>query len=614
MAKMTRADFTYLKEKIWADKDYHEKNFLEKIQPDVINSYFEGDPENEYLHDKQRQIGRMTLNKIFPATSTLLVQLLPANPKYLCTPRGSIELIPNEQLELDCKITAGGMNYYTEQMNTLFENQYAILSAWLYGYGVTKQGWRTKFKKPDKATVNGSEQSVYGKIKGFFTQSNAEEDETPEYIDEEGPFLNYVSSKDIYLDKSKPFGKGLYFTQRLVRCLYDIRESGLYNLDDDFYNRFKRGKDEREVELTLYEQWHYMKDGLYVFVMCDGYDKPLRYDKSPYAGEGFPYKVLNFVTEPDVLYPVSHMKVAQRQQRLTDYILTLQKEYIEKHKDLTIFDTDAFAPDDKIKIQKNEIGTNIFTKNGKGPMGAAYSVQGNAIPKDLFNIQGLLSQNISEILTVTGARVGSAEMETATQEKIADYGNQLRSMGLQDKVKDFLLAQGKKLLQDMRQFATKPAIFKVSGLNLKDAQGQMITEDWVEVGTERSPRTLREIIPKDLTVELDVTEFARRDLAVIRKQTQEIMAIIMNPVIQQALAAEGKRFKVGTFIEDALKNYETISNVDKYFDELPPPPVMGPLPPAGMQGPAGPPAGGLTPEAIIQGANQPLNNIQGPQI
>ena len=143
------------------------------------------------------------------------------------------------------------------------------------------------------------------------------------------------------------------------------------------------------------------------------------------------------------------MKVAQRLQRVTDYILTLQKQNIEKYKNIDIFDGNAFDEDDRNKIKRNEIGLNVFTKNGKPAAAAGVHMGGNTIPTELFNVQDILRNNIREILTVVGARAGVGDSETATEEKIADYGNQLRAAGMVSAIRDFVIAQGKKLLQDM---------------------------------------------------------------------------------------------------------------------------------------------------------------------
>ena len=148
MAKISRADFEYYKSKLFKDKDYHGKEFLQRIDPDLIDSYYEGYPSKE--HDRYGDIGeynaipdRLSLNTIFPSTATLVAQFYPQNPRFIGIAR-------REEDELAAKVAASAMNYYFEQMNAVKENQKAIISALMYGFGVIKQGWRTEFKNPDK--------------------------------------------------------------------------------------------------------------------------------------------------------------------------------------------------------------------------------------------------------------------------------------------------------------------------------------------------------------------------------------------------------------------------------------------------------------------------------
>ena len=598
---ITQNDFRYLKDKLFDDRTFHDKEFLSRIDPDTLDAYFEGDPNKEY-EGKGAKVNRISLSRLFPATSTLIPSLYPENPRFVGIPKR----IPQD--ELGAKIAASAMNYYFAQMNAEAENQQAILSAWLYGFGVTKQGWRTEYRQDQAAQGAQKPQGFLSRMGRLFAGQGAqsvEEEKTQEYISSEGPFLYFVNPKNIYFDQDQPLGRGKFVHEHIKRTLREIRTSGLYQVDEDFYTRYRGTQDERKISLDIYESWNWQDDKLYLFVYCDGYDKPLRYQEMPYASEGFPYKTLTFVKEINRVYPVSHMKVAQRAQRLLDYILTLQKEAIEKYKDITVFDGDAFDRDDKDAIRANRIGTNVFTKSGRPPGVTHSTVAGANIPKELFAVSTILENNIKEILTIVGARqTGSSDVETLGQEKIADYGNQLRSMGLQDSIKSFLLAQGKKLLQDLKQFATAPAIIKITGLNLRNPEtGALVTDEWVEFATERSPQTLREIIPADIDIDIDITQTMRRDMAVVRKQLMEFVQTVVLPLVP-LLASEGKKFNAYEFIKKAGENFETLGNVEQFFIDIEPfiqegLPVEGeaPLAPAS--------SAGLSPEGIEQGITAP---------
>jgi len=631
--KMGYEDFKFVKDKLRDDRTFHEREFMQRIDPYIIDAYYEGMPdnpsrginnkENAYINFNEISASglRMTQNRIFPTTATLMTQLYPNNTKFLCTPRTSEPVD-----KLNAKVSEGSINYYWKQMNAEEENKLAIMSAWLYGYGAVKQGWRTQYKKDYKAQEQ--QLSLLGRLTSMFKGNpGVEETITPDYIDYECPFLNYVNPINLYLDSSKPFKKGRYIHERITKSLSEIKDTGLYEMSDDFYNRYKGDADPRMKQIDLFESWIWWNDELYLCVTCDHveYQKPLRFQKMPYMAEGFPYQLLAFNKQVNRTYPISHMKVAQRQQRLLDYILNLQRETIEKYKDFTVFSGDAFDRINQERIKANVIGTNVFTKDGFPVSNAVTQVTSGNIPTNLFALQNILDMNIKEILTVLGARQsGESDFDTATQEQIAEQGNIIRSLGLQEEVNEFLKVQGKKLLQDLRQFATTAVKFQVAGINIKDPMtGELITDRYMEFGTMQSPRSLRDVITSEVDIDIDVTESVRRDLPIVRKQLGEIIALAGNPSIQQALAMEGKKIKIAELFQDLLNNFDTISNAEKYFEDIQPPipGMMGGMQPPEMQGmpmaeglppmsqgPV-PMQGAITPEGLEQGIN-----VMPPQI
>ncbi len=563
MGDLSRKDFKYYKNKLKDDIAFHETQFLNRINPDKIDDYFEGDPDKDEQRDLSGDviIDRISINSIFPATSTLTAQFYPRNPKFIGIPK-------RRQDKLASKVSAAAMNYYYEQMYALRENQKVINAAWMYGIGISKQGWRTVFNKSSEPKLTNT-QKVGGLLKRF-SGPGMEEEKSRLYIESDGPFLEFVNPKNFYLDKDNPLGKSRVMHQHVPKSLFDIRNEGLYDVGDDFVAKFKTSKDQREVVLDLYESWWWLKDGLYVLVTVEGWDKPLRWDKSPYAAEGFPYRVLHLTDQVNRIYPISHMKVAQRLQRLSDYIMTLNKKHIETHKNIAVFDGDAFDADDNAKIKKNEIGLNLFTKNGRPASSAGVHIGGNTIPQEMFAVNDILRSNIKEILTVIGARQsGESELNTATQEKIADFGNQLRAATMQSQIKDFLVRQGRKLLQDLKQFATAPAIFKVTGLDLINPDtGVPVTEEWIEFATDRNPEQLKEIIPAEMDIGITVAETPSINKRTPMEEAREFVEGVVIP-LQPLLVQEGKKFNAFNYIKKVAEGFQTISDADEFFDDIP---------------------------------------------
>jgi len=192
---------------------------------------------------------------------------------------------------------------------------------------------------------------------------------------------------------------------------------------------------------------------------------------------------------------------------------------------------------------------------------------------------------------------GESENDTATQEKIADYGNQLRTATMQDQVNEFIKNQGRRLLQDLKQFATAPLMLKITGLNeLDPVSGKRMSEEWAEFGTENNPKDFKEYIQGDYDVDIDVTNIARRDIGLIRRQMIEVIDSLKSTGLLDMMLQRGVDFDAEEYVKDLLENFETLKNTDKYFRKLPPMPPEGMIPPGVMPPGAGIPPGAIPPE------------------
>ena len=619
MPKLSFSDLTYYKSWLAKARDYHEKQFLQRIDPDRIMGSYEG---RKYLTQEnplnsstdQTPVDRISLNKFFPSTATLVTTLYPQNPKFLCTPKRT-----TPQDELSAKVLSSAMNYYFEEIGAEQENQNAIVNAWFNGFGCVKQGWRTVTRQVNPPEMIQEPQGLMAKLGGMFgkpkvKETNMEQGDSDEYIEQDEPFLFSIDPRDILLDPDMPFNKGQKVAHRIKRSLEQIKTCGLYkDLGDNFYSSMRTKKDDREIELDLWELWC-VEDGVpYVITLCDRWEQPLRYQRMDYLSEGLPFTFLALNVEPKVTYPISHGKIIQNAQREIDYILTLQLKHLDKHRNQVLVNEKALSESGKRTLENNKLGGVVYT-NVPVTSGVYSPITTAPIPADMFNLQGILTNQLMELLTVTGARAtGASELETATQEKIAEMGNQMRTAGMQKMIKSFITKQGKKLSQDLKQFATAPAIFKITGLNVQDPMtGQLITDKWVEFGTEGNPTSLKDAIQGDYDIDVSMVSTSERELPVIRKQLVDAIGLLSNPVMQQSLAMEGKKVRTSELVKDLLKTFDTLANTDKYLEDLPPPPMMPPqMPPMGPGGiPA--PQPGLevpSPEAIQGG----VENVNVPQ-
>ena len=569
MAKMTRNDFTFYKDYGTQMHSFHEERFTDIINPALVLRYYEGCRSvdiPDIIEDDRSEPDRIKLNKFFPSTNTLLAELYPINPKWIITDRRN-----TMHDKLSAKVLEGSLDYYYQKINAKRENQKAILNAWFFGFGATKQGWHTDIRPVSSPLPS------YGlgdKVKSFMTGKKPEYPDIEYYIEEEGPFIRSISPCDLELDHKKSFDDPRIIKHRITRTLKEVIDCPLYKgaTDQDFKNYFTKATDDtRKIEVTLNEMWIKQKDGIWVFTYMDNWAKPLRWQKWGSLQEGFPITLLRLNDEPQVTYPVSHFKVAQRNQREIDFVMSKWVENVSRFKSLMYVNLDKFGSNKqqaKNVLSQNPIGGILY---GKGSLtgGDMVNISNETLPRDAFGLLEVLQSNLQEILSITGAKqTGEADTETATEAKIAESGNILRTTGMRGYIKDFIIEQGKKMAQNLKQFANTPEIIKITGLDLMNPEtGQLITDEWVSFG-QFGEMSLKEAIQGDFDFDIDFTEALPKDLPVIRKQMMEVGQLLMQA--QPLLAQEGKKFEITEWVKDMLENFEAVATADKYITDVSP--------------------------------------------
>ena len=422
MPKMTQGDFDHLR-RLWTKlRTAHEEDFLARVQPDKILAYFEGLPQEKGADGR---LQRISINNLFPSNAVALASLYPDDPSFDATPKISQ---PSQDQEFSAKILASSLNYFFRELEGGKHNRRAITHARMFGYGVMKQGWRFTTRTVGQTNGNRPEPTFGEKVKGFFTgkKANVEQGTLEEFVDTDEPFLFSISPNDIWLDHRKPFGDGSVIVHHIKRTLQELKESNLYDLDDDFFGTVRTGLDDREIELDVYEMWLMQKDGVWVFTYCERYAKPLRWQRVADLSEGLPFQLLAFTDEPEVTYPMPHMGVAFKAQTELDYVLSLWLQQVDRNRSQLMVQEQAVTQSGLKALERNEYGGIVLTKTPPAA-GIAFPLTNAPVSGDIVNTAGLLRQHVQEILGVTGARqAGRSELKTATQEKIADTGNELR--------------------------------------------------------------------------------------------------------------------------------------------------------------------------------------------
>lgn len=545
---LSTADSEYLKKHLIDARGFQEKEFKSKIDVELYQAYYAGE---DYRHDSANQIYSedefISLNKTFPATNRVVPSLYFQNPKIVFTPK-------KNSTEFSAKVLTAKVNYDFREMKVKKENQMTVLDAWYCGFGAAKIGYQTQFQYKDKPKDKGMIEKTIDKVMG----KSDNDERIIDYIEYEGSFVRRINPKFVYRDPKQPAGKDRFIWLQYPKTLEDITTSDVYEYDSDFYTRFG-SKDPREVEIQLFEGWLRTRKGLYIVAMCDGYSKPIRWEKSSWQGDDFPISFLSFAEVNDLHYPPSFMKVTAKQQKHVNYLTTLQFNVINKFRNQTAINEKALSEEGERAIKENSIGGIIKFKQPVA--GNIAPINSAPIPADLFNVANIMSENLQECLQVAGLRSGGAQNEpTLGQDQIKEFGNTIGLSGMQDKVREFVIDEARKLSQMIKQYATAPSLVPITGVDLKDPQtGKLVTDEWLEFGTPEQPITLRQAVAGDYDVDVDIKTAQRPDDATKLKLFGDMANMLFtNPMIGQVLAQAQDKINWGKFLKgwfDAYSEY-----------------------------------------------------------
>jgi hypothetical protein len=483
------------------------------------------------------------------------------------------------------------------------ENQLCIIDAFLpYGYAVMKNGYNSRTGKVKNPSL------LTGETKS--DKTNDMEGDV-EYIEFEKAISLRQSPKTTYLDSSQPFGKSNRITFLYDRTLQQLIDSNLYDLSSNFISYFgNRNRDKRLVELKLTEHWCMINGYAWKLCYVDGWQEPIKWIKTEY--DYLPNSYLKFNKMGDILYSVSHGTLGLRAQKELNYLNELWKKHLDNMRNQHIVDENALSESGKKTLRQNDIGGIVGATKPIGA-GIALPLQSASIDPALFGNIENVRQYLQLILSTTGGKAGGPESDLATTERSKALGDVMRSSGMQDAIRDFMIDQIKQRIECFIKFGTPEIILKMTGKNLilpmtgkalePNAEFQLGGQNGFELSD-----LITGNIDIDFVFDVDIQSAARPDYPVIRKQLQE--GITLAKALSPDLQAKGKSVNIDLMLEDYFATFDAIPDASKYISDTTEEEKAALIPPSGL--PAAP-VNKSTPEAgaIETGANKVTTGVEG---
>lgn len=583
---LSQEDFSFWKGYAKKMVDCHEKEFLQKNDPELMKAYYRGHNQKDesyndaFTHDNQsgyenRREHFLTLSRIFQATNTILPGLYWQNPRPIVTPvRGTDHH--------SAALMAAVIRFYQKLNNDKKQNQEAIMSAWFFGLGWKKIGYRTVFfPKDDIKAEPESQMGVLDKVGATMKSvlglkpDNLESKTSPDVVDYEGLFNDVAYPTDVMLDYKSDLANGKVILHRLKRSVYDLENFGDYDpqVVSDLYKKmsYQNGTrfHSREMEVTLNELHIQQRNGVWILTWVEEFSsKPLRYEKSTYQGKGFQFVPLYFTNEPGVRYPISHMKVATQVQEHVDYLATLMVRHVDRMRNQIAINKKALEPGQEKAIEYNEQGGIIWMN--QAPVGHISNVSSPAVQTDLPSLMEVLQQNVTEIMGVDSQAVsGMSQNKTLGQDQIAQMGATMRSSGMLDKVEDWVIEQFKREGIILKEYSNAELNFQVTKKDYADPQtGKTQEEKWVEFMTPENPLGLKQYLQGEFDFDTDMEEAVRPNMQVKAQALTQLAEIAINPDFKMALLQNGKLIRLDKVIEELVDTMEVLGDPGVFMDDV----------------------------------------------
>lgn len=576
---LTKGDLQYYRAYAGKMLSYHESHFMREIDPDLLRAFYRGYKTKEYrefLNDPlKRRNNTIALTRIFTATNTIEPNLYYQNPKIFAVPTRGTD--PRR-----AALMTAVQNYYMRATKQKQENQTAIMNAYFFGIGWKKIGYHTAFPAPEDAMDQPEEQIDGDELMQIEKRianpsDNLEARDIPQLPMTETLFNTSESPANVILDHKGTWRSFNVINHRLKRTLYDLKHFGNYNPDAlqevSSKMRYQGGSrfDDRDIEVTLNEMMIRQRNGIWILTFLDEAELPLKYERS-LSKSDFPWKPIVLTNEPDVCYPISHMRVGGSIQEWVDRIATLQLEIIGKMRNQIAVWEDALSNGQDQALQANKIGGIIKFKK---PVNAQAFAQlaTNPVTFDLFNMLGITQQNLTEVMGADAQRIaGKSDNKTLGQDELASMGTQIRESGMLDKVREWIISQKEFEGEILQQYGTAEMYLTIAPEDFRKKQeadaigGQPINMEFM---TQAHPVPIRDYLRGHYDYELNIYEAVKPDKKVLAREYDEAMMVYSNPVISNAMLQMNKRVRIDIIAEKRGKMFEYV-NADEFIETLDP--------------------------------------------
>lgn len=514
-----------------------------------------------------------TANLFHAICKVVIPSIIFQNPRVLAFPKkiDSQDTAP---------IVSEILNHFYKKTDAEEINQKIVWDAYMLGYGISKIGYATKYGVDVES--DEKKRSVKDRIlESIGLKKPVEKEETRPEMDyrivSENPYISYVSPFNFGIDpRATSLENAMYVYEKFKKTLKQMKANKKYKNTDKLIGTNpdlpskSSASNQNDIDdfktIDLYEVHYRTEDGPYILVLSkDGEEWREHYnEKSIYEIDGWQYEMLTFNQHGHKLYPISDMtKIRVLQERLNNTIDSIL-EQVDRFVPKIAANETELTPAGKRALTDGDIGAVVWTT--KNPTEVFKELMFTQLKADLKVLVDEIINIVSIQTGITKAQLtGLSQSSTATEATIEQGGQTLRLSDMSRAVNRFLKRQATKLWVVIRQFVELEELQMINGVAGMDEQTGLPKYNWLTVDYQKGDRMRN----GEYDFDIEVGSTQKPDLAVIRKQFENMFSILARTDVIALMQQQGKKVDLAELLRMYLQLFpEMLKDIGRIIQPI----------------------------------------------
>ncbi len=514
------------------------------------------------------------LNIVYPIVKNIVPTLFYQNPRVNALPVSRAEAGAD-----DAFYVSELLNQDLKDPDFRFKatSQLAVFDSYVLGFGVVKIGYATEFGQDILPTEVEEKKKLREKLKdrveqvliGLGVKAPAPVSEEPEkvtadtVIRAEHPYIQWISPFDFVVDpRARDLSDARWVAQRIRRTMGEIKRDRRYGqakwelepeaVDDD---RIPETFIEDFQTVDIWEVHYKTPDSptgiaQLTFAATQTQTKALLHEFSVYDLGGWQYEWLTPNKHGHRLYPISTLSIVRplidRINTSFDAIL----EQVDKFQAKIAYN-ERVTSDGEVALDSPLLGARVKIAGEGDVRGAIAVISMEQVKGDMLAFVKNVFDFVVLIVGLTQAQLtGLSTAQTATEAQIGQGGQNLRRTDEANTVGDWLNRVVTKHWRVKAQFQDFAEAELAQEAGLLNPQTGIASVQWYPpIDAERAAR----LKTSKFKFSLEVGSMQKPNLEIVRAQFESFVRALMEPVVTNGLAMEGKRLSAAEIIRQWSK-------------------------------------------------------------